>query len=359
MCLLLFVCFINLFASKGESERAAMTTTSEKDYPSAEDLLTHLLRTAERQNKDIIRTVVFGLWTSFKSIWAGDMLQFRSSESWALATPLSLACFRRATASVLLLSEVCARYQVLDILEECDNSVFIEWLPAVVGALEQPHDSMWDEMCAALLPVCVALASVDATICDTPRCNAVRWMVSVFSQSGTSSPIFQNVVLLLAIGMNVDGLVASFTDALRSAVHGLFLQCCNLLSDSVLVTLLLRAIPRGTIRGDLLYATDLDVLLFILRRMKEQKIVADLTIVEACECQVLRDVAPTESASTNDVERWVQRLGLSGDYTTVVRRQGVDGAVLWSGLTMDDVREIGIYDLKDAEKFLATLHSNR
>ncbi|CUG90249.1 Hypothetical protein, putative [Bodo saltans] len=148
-----------------------------------------------------------------------------------------------------------------------------------------------------------------------------------------------------------------------------------MLSDPALTKLLMRAVERGSIRGDRLYATDLDVLLCILQRYATQQQQpapshdeganfvssgdAPSDWISLCEALLLSDIAPPKSATVTEVNEWLRRLCLEGDYQSVVRRQGIDGEVLWSDLTLDDVVEMGIYSRRDAKKLLAILSARR
>jgi hypothetical protein len=294
-----------------------------------------------------------------------------------------------------------------------------------------PPPTHWDLLCSVLFGCCEGLLKVTSS--TTRNSPTLRWWQHVTqiprssphsssgsnegdvaqsnrgSSSSSSTPLFlhfatevllhpsqdamvsQNLLLLIIVGL---GLERQLVDYFRNHTQqfqqqqqqegeaprlvseydclvSMFLRCCNTLSDHRMLAMLLSAVVRGHwMRGEILYATDLDVLLDVLHRHREgynDRTDVDVDRNEAkqmllhVEMCLLRDTAPSSTTgSVEDVASWFKRMHLEGgDYRYVVRSQGIDGEVLWSGLSVDDVKEMGIHNLSDAKKIVQTLALKR
>mmetsp|Transcript_58534 Transcript_58534/g.67606 ORF Transcript_58534/g.67606 Transcript_58534/m.67606 type:complete len:351 (+) Transcript_58534:1-1053(+) len=332
--------------------------------------------------------------------WLCDLREFGDAELRSSWTETRIFSFRDSLTSCLLLFEMSRRFGGHeDITAQCachpneqhardsnehdwralrnriERVVFVELLPVLIKSFHVPYDPLWDEVSASVmsfcavaaqLPVhrscftshsCLDLLSLVLVECDTTGNNKASVNGSTHSDGGFCvSPILQNVFLLFGIATDAcRELMAS--SRLHTAVHQVFLQCCNTLSDGVLCALLLSAITDGIIVACHMYTTDLDVLLCILRRMQSSTpSIADTA--RRCECKLLHDIAPSDKSGVADVVQWVQRLNLHGDYAAVLKQQGVDGDVLWSDLQLDDVIEMGIHNHEDAVKLVSILASD-
>lgn len=370
-------------------------------------LLTHLLLHSSCSHDRIAAITLEALWSQMLQEWRTAVQRFVQCIRDNDVTSDVRTGFRDGMSSLMLLVCACRRNAVLPRAwtRSAEATVFGAIVPSVTDAFVSTHDAYWDEFYAAVLPVLGVLAQqcegeLDEQMLlhcashhddDEDGSAATNWCSDALANIDNTYPqLCQNIALLLAIGMGFDGAIASASTRgandnghLQEAFAAVFLQCANMLSDASLVRLLLCAVHRGSIRGDQLYATDLDVLLCILQRYATQqeeeeasdaeggagvasggpattpKSSSTLDCVHRCEALLLHDIAPSRSAAVDDVIVWMQRLGLEGDYQSVVRRQGVDGEVLWSDLSVDDIMEMGIYSRRDACKVCHVLAATR
>lgn len=299
--------------------------------------------------------------------WLQNIQHFSDAPTRSTSTEAAVRSFRESLSSSLLLFEICRRCTPKEMGDErCEwlalknrigSLLFSDTLPVLVKSFATPHDPLWDEVNAAVMHFCATVSRTD--IRTSERCmvleNFVASVLISASCGEVVSPIFCNVVLLLGTAMDAfRHAFASDNERLLTAVHMIFLQCCNTLSDTLLYQLLLSLIPSGIIRAGCMYTTDLDVLLCILRRKQASNV--DLSpAASRCELKLLRDMAPTVTSSVADVVEWFHKLNLSGEYTAVLKRQGVDGAVLWSDLELEDILEMGIHQREDAQKVASLL----
>jgi hypothetical protein len=334
------------------------------------------------------------LWINMEHEWRFAIQAFIEGIKCAQLTTSTREEFQVALSSLVLLVVVARRVLGLERVSwvhTAESRVFGDIIPSITESFSSVHDPTWDDFYAAILCVlgsvaqCTSLVSSCTVLEDSSAAissgsgEALEWCKAVLLGGDTNVPhLCQNVALLLAVAMEVDVTLTTSThaegDAVQHAFTAVFLQCANMLSDAALTRLLLRAVERGSVRGDRLYATDLDVLLCILQRYaaRRQQQPNNDTIttlpmsdgaavawISTCEALLLRDIAPPQSATVADVNAWLRRLSLEGDYQSVVRRQGIDGEVLWSDLMLEDVVEMGIYSRRDAAKILAVLGAQR
>ncbi|ORC90804.1 uncharacterized protein TM35_000072280 [Trypanosoma theileri] len=201
----------------------------------------------------------------------------------------------------------------------------------------------------------------------------IQWTLSILNTPDLTlgaewqlSPLKQCVVSLVVL-LGADRLILSkhpnlFTDAY---IRTLVVACtANALPEHFVK--LTRSIYSGLIRGDSIYYNDLRVLLETLRRFVSccddvydehaQKVRTAVDVLLNTSCPLGGDVDITRGVKS--VCEWFELLDLDSDYREVLVRGGIDGEVLRSGLTIEDVRQMGIKNERDAAVLLRVLSAS-
>lgn len=187
------------------------------------------------------------------------------------------------------------------------------------------------------------------------RGSAMAFVRDVTSMLPVGEPEQRLVGAVLHLASRI-GAVLEPADLAESPCSTALIHLLNENRTATSVHFVLDLITSGTLDVRTLYRTDVSVLIEVLERLLHNCAddeSARRSHIRATITAVWRRLAPSDTASTASVAEWLQGLPLKGKrgsaYAELARSQGIDGEVLWSSLSNDDWRELGVAHPDDIE----------